>query len=243
MKIRNGFVSNSSSSSFIVANTISILSRSMLKTVLDDFGYDKRRKYKTYEKWNKNLRNALRRKDVKEGRLGITMPSCNFDTYIIYKEGNCYISTCNNYQWGPEVMEGMYIGEADKTVDNIVEKNNFLNVRNNLIHSCYHYDENSKLKCPKCKYYFGEYVIDKKGNKICGNCFKGTLEKAGDFKKNKSNKFKSAISYLEIDSYNSSENKKDKKMSRRKKEVQNLMKTLKEADKKALKGKERYKDD
>ena len=30
-------------------------------------------------------------------------------------------------------------------------------------------------KCPKCKNYYGNYVMDLKGNRICASCYKGKL--------------------------------------------------------------------
>ena len=184
MKVRNGFVSNSSSSSFIIEDSINEVALGMLNIVIDEFGswdgatYDNGA---TYAKWRENLRVALENRDVKSGKIGITFPSCNYDTYII-KEGNkIYVSTCNNHDWS-YVSDGASVHGygADDGIDDIchrkVEDSEFYNLRNGLIHSCEQFFHGKQPKCPNpdCKGYYGQYV-NMNGQKICGACYEGVL--------------------------------------------------------------------
>jgi len=107
MKIRNGFVSNSSSSSFILKfdetypDTISI-AESMLKNKYNEYSVE------DYEEWwkpeqkraFKNLK-ILKKEDDKY--IPIYFNSCNYNTYIVPLTNNyVFISTCNNTQWDIE---------------------------------------------------------------------------------------------------------------------------------------------
>lgn len=86
MKIRCGFVSNSSSSSFVISKgkaSIDSIAKFMIGT-MDSWNKRKR------DKW---IRNLEKRPDK---TLGITFPSCNYDTYITEDEKFFYISTCWN---------------------------------------------------------------------------------------------------------------------------------------------------
>lgn len=91
MKVRNGFVSNSSSSSFIISNkkfaTVSDLAKYMIKQKMQDEGSNK------YDKLLiKNLSKIDKNRNM-------SFPSCNYDTYI-RKVGDCYlVATCNNTYW------------------------------------------------------------------------------------------------------------------------------------------------
>lgn len=185
MKTRNGFVSNSSSSSFIVHDSISNVSKAMLNLVISDWEQDRvesAEDKKVHAKWRRNLTNAFKKKEIIDGVIGITMPSTNYETYIIEKGNNCYVKTANNHNW-ESVIDPCYnvVEEIDRTVDDYY----FLNVRNNLIHSVEKYDklkEDSKAKgkkCPVCNKdheIYSFYVVDRKGNKICNGCYEGTVE-------------------------------------------------------------------
>lgn len=178
MKTRSGFVSNSSSSSFIINDKINDVANSMLGTVLEEyFTWDDTRATKKekalYATWKKNLAIALKNKDIQDGKIGITMPSCNYDTYILRVGKEVHVSTSRNHTWDLDYIkcgEGDDGGEHD-IVYKTIENANFFNIRNRLIHSKEKFDGNfQKNKCD-CKLGYGQYVVcgDKK---LCGGCYK-----------------------------------------------------------------------
>lgn len=194
MKKRNGFVSNSSSQSFILkGKLISNVARSMLNTVIEDWldwdAIDKDiRSQKFYKKWKKNLEDGLKNSKVKNGKIGITFPSTNYETYIFKKGKDIYVSTANNHQWnysemGVAIYSGadMLVVGADDLVHKRVEEQNYFDVRNGLVHSknkweiVNDFSDETKEKCPNCKSYHGEYVMVGK-KKICAGCYKGVIE-------------------------------------------------------------------
>lgn len=97
MKLRNGFVSNSSSSSFIISNkkfkTVRSLATYMIKQKIKERRYEPEPEFNDYDKqYIKRLQNIDKNKDV-------SFPSCNYDTYI-RKVGDQYlVATCNNTDW------------------------------------------------------------------------------------------------------------------------------------------------
>jgi len=97
MKIRNGFVSNSSSSSFIISTecfpTVRSLATYMLKQKINEYQHDPDVEFKKLDKLY-----IKRLKKIDENQA-VSFPSCNYDTYI-KKVGDCYlVSTCNNTDW------------------------------------------------------------------------------------------------------------------------------------------------
>ena len=89
MKVRNGFVSNSSSSSFILKKNENFpnsysLAASMIK--IRDWDNDKYLIEKMIEKVEKG-----------EGYENISFNSCNYDTYIVDVGDYLLCNTCNNH--------------------------------------------------------------------------------------------------------------------------------------------------
>lgn len=181
MKTRQGFVSNSSSSSFIIKRgNIEDVSLDMLDVIIENFeeGLSARELKKAkaeHKRWRANLKSALKNKDVKEGKIGVTMPSCNYDTYLVIDGGDLYITTCNNYQWNINDINREETSEHNKIYGLIGDKY-FYNICDKIIRSCEKYVEGEESKCPKCDGYYGNYVLDQKGDRICGSCLDGKLE-------------------------------------------------------------------
>jgi hypothetical protein len=169
MKIRNGFVSNSSSSSFIITNgDVSEISKKMLKVIIDSRDFLTKHENKTeYNKLLLNLNTALKRKDVKSGKIGIFIHSCNYDTYIILNENDLYITTSNNYNFDLGYNDLEYSNKSDSIYD-LIKNGNYYNIHDKKIHSHCKYD--NSYECNKCKINYGMYFIDLKGNILCYEC-------------------------------------------------------------------------
>lgn len=207
MKIRHGFVSNSSSSSFMIhGGDIGEMSQYMLKIVIEEFedytpAINHKKDKSTHKQWVANLKTALRRKDIKEGKLGITMPSCNYDTYLLFKGDYLYITTCNNYQWDIGEIDHED-GDKHEEIYGVVRGGYFYNVQNKMIHSYEMFAmEGDKSKCNKCNHFYGNYVIDRKGNRLCSSCYKGKLEPTDAVKMEKfrANVVKNSIASLSLE--------------------------------------------
>lgn len=104
MKIRNGFVSNSSSSSFIVKAKSSMEAYyKMLKAYNEDqnasWGCDGRSDDKFINTHNMKFNG------------GIFIPyTCNYETYIYPSDnGECHVETCNNHDWSDIILR--YVDE------------------------------------------------------------------------------------------------------------------------------------
>jgi hypothetical protein len=184
MKTRKGFVSNSSSSSFILNLDIDAVARNMLSTVIEEFSdwdreesASKRREGRElYKTWRENLEKGLRKRKVKNGEIGLTFPSCNEDTYIVKKNNQCYVATCNNHMWDDIILDGgTQYGEDNETVYSVTKRYNYFNIRNCKIHSCEKFWDDFKgeqLHCRHCTYQPYSYVIDLKGKILCGTCYR-----------------------------------------------------------------------
>jgi len=102
MKVRNGFVSNSSSSSFIVHNVSSSMEvfNLMIPLVKEDYCCydDGKRAWK--EGHGKNVK-RFKKSRGEDFNGGILIPfTCNYETFIYpVEDGECYVETCNNHPW------------------------------------------------------------------------------------------------------------------------------------------------
>lgn len=167
MKTRNGFVSNSSSSSFVIAADKEI------KTV-----FDLAIKMIPTREWGDD--DKLIRK-IKSSKVNPDNPimfrSCNYDTYII-KEGKYFVvETCNNHDWyeldldfvnniPKEIQKGYCRGgyyDYDYGFD--VEGIEFYVPELNIIGTEVPY--NSKMDECWCKKCYHNYFIAQDGERVC----------------------------------------------------------------------------
>jgi len=93
MKIRAGFVSNSSSSSFILSTktyqTVFNAALAMLEI-------------RTRDGWIECPEKSMIIKAKSLGvdpEMAVTFHTCNYNTFIFRHEGQLYVSTCNNHPW------------------------------------------------------------------------------------------------------------------------------------------------
>ena len=169
MKLRNGFVSNSSSSSFLVPGNMKDVASKMLALAdADCIAWQQEipeiaRKFKRYRA---NLRKYPKYAMVVDG---ITFPSTNYDTYIIATQfSRCAVRTCNNIPW-----ESLHYTTTDDMVDDLI---------NLLVTKCIYYDLNTGLVlrypvfktigCPNCGKTHYEHYLTPDNKIICALCFK-----------------------------------------------------------------------
>ena len=105
MKIRNGFVSNSSSSSFIISadSYDSVFDLALAMIPHREWGTsDKKLMAKIRKAMGKGGKKSKQKLDP---NTSISFPTCNYQTYIV-KKGNYYlVSTCNNHPFY-DVLDG-----------------------------------------------------------------------------------------------------------------------------------------
>lgn len=115
MKIRSGFVSNSSSSSFICSkqdySTVYDLALVMLEIRnKDDNFWDKHNEVEVLKEL----------KESKSENIPIAFQTCNYETYIFPTENYYFVSTCNNHPFEEDVKYVKYTEDED--VDDVFYK-------------------------------------------------------------------------------------------------------------------------
>jgi len=180
MKTRNGFVSNSSSSSFIIDGTkIFDLAKNMLTIIREDWmdwDTDRPTKNRTRKQFSEYFdKLATLNNKLPEDCDGILFPSCNYDTYIVLDNDyqRCIVATCNNHNWS-DLHYTSATEEEESLISTIVRKSAFFDLRNGMIvkHPIF---VDGYFKCPACdsdKVYEYYPMIDNRNMVICGSCFK-----------------------------------------------------------------------
>jgi len=177
MKVRKGFVSNSSSSSFIIKNgDVNEVANSMFNTISrdfmewDDVATEDSKYIEKLVRYRRNLNKAIACME-KDECIGVTMPSCNEDTYIAKDKGTIYITTSNNHAWEIGAQDCEYIPEKNEIAQDVINDKMFIDVRNGDIHSCDKFTEwTDKKTCDKCKAQTDYYCLTPAGKVICNSC-------------------------------------------------------------------------
>lgn len=165
MKIRNGFVSNSSSSSFIIQvggefNSVRDVALFMLDKKKQEFLYFYDDNDKKYKKHQDKLKKSLY--DVDENSA-VAFNSTNYDTYIIRFKNVILVSTCNNINWDlPDVIYNIdeeSFKELSKLFNDKNEAMGFIN------------DYEFYLQSKFDKFYSLEHqIIGTEGDNYCKKC-------------------------------------------------------------------------
>lgn len=129
MKVRNGFVSNSSSSSFIVMAETSLEVFEKMMAIwsarYDDWGDH------NFAEYGNTIAELFMRRKKSNYNSGIMIPfTTNYETFISPSvNGKCHVTTCNNINWFDGDLEFVSPdrGGADKD-DYPDEKIKFINI-------------------------------------------------------------------------------------------------------------------
>ena len=167
MKIRVGFVSNSSSSSFMI-------SRKSYKTTKDvALAMIPAREWDGDEELIKTI------EKLGDFDKPIAFKSCNYDTYISGDKDRFYVFTCNNHSFY-DVLEGYTYwpeGEEYEIEDRIKTSNLYYWPEYDVESRPIGYDELNSIKDSEsfCKNCYMEIQVDIKNNLFCPKCQKVVL--------------------------------------------------------------------
>lgn len=166
MKTRNGFVSNSSSSSFIVSTKDfdSPLDVAMyMITIRRDKRLEENGQWSAASAaYNEELIaeiDEIKRSAINYRRLPVHFNSCNYDTYIAAFRDGFHVSTCNNEPW--DNFGSYYDDYFDSENDPVRINENFIDL-----------DEEVRKKhgeiikrCPSCRLMLSDGYCDRCGKR------------------------------------------------------------------------------
>lgn len=125
MKTRSGFVSNSSSSSFIIKKDTYKNIFDIAKTMILVRGFDKK-EIEEDDKVIEQIKNA--EQDGKDPNTPIAFVSINYNTFIVKGDDYYFISTCHNHSFANE-LECLYLSYInDKEKQKILEETQKLHI-------------------------------------------------------------------------------------------------------------------
>jgi len=162
MKTRNGFVSNSSSSSFILKGKTRDIARHMLTVLMED--------WKDWGYLNTHIDSMLNNLNQLSTDIPIMMPSCNYDTYIRdIGDGKVYVSTCHNHQWDFDAQD---LGGED--VESVLETTSidvcYYDLRDGSKHTKDIWLNGKDMSCPDCKNKLYSIFKTEDGYDKCPEC-------------------------------------------------------------------------
>lgn len=177
MKIRSGFVSNSSSASYMIDDSayqdVFTLALAMLRIRNEDSE-------------DNNDWNGESAKIVSAYSYGIDpnrpvmFPTCNYDTYIMRKNGYYIIETCNNHDfgsylssqtWNSDVLEQLNI-EGDSDGISISHMDYFWDIANDVVGKAVLHSEVKYIYCIKKNHWIHKVHLWGSNQIVCPNCWR-----------------------------------------------------------------------
>lgn len=176
MKIRVGFVSNSSSSSFIISREAYPNVFSLAKHMLEIRNSE-------HDSWQKSELLKIKKAETKglNKDIAVSFSTCNYDTYIIPKPQHYLVSTCNNHVWSP--LRGVINTGGGHDNDDYVEEESktlFWFIREGVLATPLSYNDitnlvkTGKLADMWCNIdnHFAHYCKLELGIVVCPSCWK-----------------------------------------------------------------------